>query len=488
MAGTGGGEGGSGSRGGDNNEERLKKMVADHLRASELFAIDTRTPEGLASLTAILGQALQAGLATGEAQREEEARKVAKAKAAEKKRKRDERATSGALSPRTLEKKRRKDERDAIRKEKLDLKKKEEERKKLPLITLAEEGIPTELAYTGAKSTIRHIVSTNFARGVEWGTLSKADQRRVINQVKGAFRNGGELDSQWIADKISNSMSQARYHDRMKIRAHLRALNVYRNLERPLQFSEDIWNAFYQSEVQLKAARHLKEITEQLAKAKKARKSGRSDRDLKALELKLAECQSVVDEVGDPPLKFLKAAERVKMVPPTTHRLGQGLFGIPFAMRIASQRCFKWRLVRKGTMLFVSQTASQDTRYKRKITAAEMTMGQEHGKEHLFEHVDALLASEGESESSQGSSDEEERGASTAPPSVATISSGPNSFASRNAGSAGGVGREEDEDEDEDEGQGDDEEREEDEQPPPPPENTRKKDSRKKSKRGRRSR
>ncbi|CAK9262708.1 unnamed protein product [Sphagnum jensenii] len=246
MVGTGGG--GSGSRGGDNNEERLRKMVADHLRASELSVIDTRTPEGLASLTAILGQALQAGLTAGEAQRDEEARKAAEAKAAEKKKKRDERATTGALSPRTLEKKRRKDERDAIRKEKLDLKKKEEERKKLPLITLAEEGIPTELAYTGAKSTIRHIVSTNFARGVEWGTLSKAEQKRVINQVKGAFRNGGELDSHWIADKISNSMSQARYHDRMKIRAHLRDLNVYRNLQRPLQFSEDIWNAFYQSE------------------------------------------------------------------------------------------------------------------------------------------------------------------------------------------------------------------------------------------------
>ncbi len=98
---------------------------------------------------------MQAGLAAGEAQREEEARKAAEAKATEKKRKRDERATTRALSPRTLEKKRRKDERDAIRKEKLDLKKKEEERKKLPLITLAEEGIPTELAYTGAKSTIR---------------------------------------------------------------------------------------------------------------------------------------------------------------------------------------------------------------------------------------------------------------------------------------------------------------------------------------------
>ncbi len=84
---------------------------------------------------------------------------------------------------------------------------------------------------------------------------------------------------------------------------------MYMNLQRPLQFSEDIWNAFYQSEVQLKIARQLKEITEQLAKARKARESRRSDRDLKALELKLTECQSMVDEVGDPPLKFLKAAE-----------------------------------------------------------------------------------------------------------------------------------------------------------------------------------
>jgi hypothetical protein len=56
MAGTGGG--GFGSGGGDNKEERLRKMVADHLRASELSAIDTKTPGGLTSLIAILGQAL----------------------------------------------------------------------------------------------------------------------------------------------------------------------------------------------------------------------------------------------------------------------------------------------------------------------------------------------------------------------------------------------------------------------------------------------
>jgi hypothetical protein len=96
--------------------------------------------------------------------------------------------------------------------------------------------------------------------------------------------------------------------------------------------------------------------------------------------------------------------------------------------------------------------------------------------------------SEGESESSQGNSDEEKR-ASIAPSAI--TSSGPSSFASWNAGSVGGIDKEdreeEEEEEEEEKGQGDNEEREEDEQPPPPPENTKKKDSRKKSKRGRKS-
>jgi hypothetical protein len=66
-------------------------------KVTSQFAIDTRTPEGLPSLTAILGQTLQARLTAGEAQRKEEARKAAEAKAAEKKRKRDERAITRAL-------------------------------------------------------------------------------------------------------------------------------------------------------------------------------------------------------------------------------------------------------------------------------------------------------------------------------------------------------------------------------------------------------
>ncbi len=76
-----------------------------------------------------------------------------------------------------------------------------------------------------------------------------------------------------------------------------------------------------------------------------------------------------------------------------------------------------------------------------------------------------MQASEGENESSEGSSDEEERVGSIAPsvlPALsATISSGPISFASQNEGSVGAKDKENREEEEE--GQGDDEEREEDE-------------------------
>ncbi len=58
-----------------------------------------------------------------------------------------------------------------------------------------------------------------------------------------------------------------------------------------------------------------------------------------------------------------------------------------------------------------------------------------------------MQASKGGSESFQGNSDEEERGASTAP--SATTSNGPSSIASWNAESTGGKDKEDREDEEE---------------------------------------
>jgi hypothetical protein len=113
-------------------------------------------------------------------QEREEARTKAEDKAAERKRKKDERSRTGDLSLRSLEKKMRKDERNAIRKEKLKAKEIEEARKKLPMIAVEEEGVPTKLAYNGARGTIRHIISNNFAQGVEWSSIDKKKQKRVI--------------------------------------------------------------------------------------------------------------------------------------------------------------------------------------------------------------------------------------------------------------------------------------------------------------------
>ncbi len=75
--------------------------------------------------------------------------------------------------------------------------------------------------------------------------------------------------------------------------------------------------------------------------------------------------------------------------------------GICFAKCFASSSMQRSALRKSGRRLEYILNAfflpvvlwGQYKRYKRKITAAEMNMGQEHGKEHLFEHVDALLVS-----------------------------------------------------------------------------------------------
>jgi hypothetical protein len=175
---------GSVSGGGDSNEVMVAKLIADTLQAQNLTGIP---PEGVASLIGVLSKAVTQGMVAGQAKQLEEARKAAEDKAAEKKQKRYERGRTGDLSPKSVEKKRRKEERDAIRKENRRAREREEERQKLPLITVGEEGVPTVLAYQGARGTIRQIISSNFPRGAQWSAIDKKEQKRVIGAVKAAF-------------------------------------------------------------------------------------------------------------------------------------------------------------------------------------------------------------------------------------------------------------------------------------------------------------
>lgn len=99
-------------------------------------------------------------------------------------------------------------------------------------------------------------------------------------------------------------MSQARYHDRMKVRAYLQDLWPYIDLQRPLQFRDDVWNAFYKTKVQLKATKDLVAAKHDLEAAREAWKS---DGDLNLLEVVISKLQVAVDKV-----------------PNVTHRLGQG--------------------------------------------------------------------------------------------------------------------------------------------------------------------
>jgi hypothetical protein len=63
----------------------------------------------------------------------------------------------------------------------------EEERQKLLVIVVGEEGVLTMLAYQGARGTIRQIISSNFPRGAEWRVISKKEQKRMVGAMKAAF-------------------------------------------------------------------------------------------------------------------------------------------------------------------------------------------------------------------------------------------------------------------------------------------------------------
>jgi hypothetical protein len=278
----------------------------------------------------MLGEVLERGVnAALEAKEKAQQAEAQREKEEKRKKSEERRKAAGGLSPASIEKKKRKEERDALRKVAAEQAARELERQKLPMISLDLFGKPSELAYAGAKSTIHHIITTTFPRGTEWGKLTKEQQQQALNHVKATFRNGADMSDQWLRDKISGSMSQMRYHDRMKIRSYLKGMRYYRGLSRPLQFSEDVWNSFYEVEVQIKASNDLQEWTHNLEYKRSQIEAGKlqPDYDLSLLEQKVSELQSVVDEVGKPPAKFLQAAQRISSRPKTTHKLGQG--GLP---------------------------------------------------------------------------------------------------------------------------------------------------------------
>jgi hypothetical protein len=72
-----GGEG-FGSGRGETRQEKLRKMISSTLQAADLSRIDHNRPEGLASITTILAEALDEGMLAGHTQEREEARKKQK--------------------------------------------------------------------------------------------------------------------------------------------------------------------------------------------------------------------------------------------------------------------------------------------------------------------------------------------------------------------------------------------------------------------------
>lgn len=90
----------SGGGGGEEERIRLSNFMAQHINVTQLSNLDFNTPAGLASLSAILGQALQTGLAAGENVREIEARNATQLQASEKRKKKRKGLRQASLPPR----------------------------------------------------------------------------------------------------------------------------------------------------------------------------------------------------------------------------------------------------------------------------------------------------------------------------------------------------------------------------------------------------
>lgn len=71
---------------------RLGNVMTQHISATQLSHLDLTTPGGLASLSAILGQALQTSLVAGEIMRAEESRTSTQQRDCEKRKNKEERA------------------------------------------------------------------------------------------------------------------------------------------------------------------------------------------------------------------------------------------------------------------------------------------------------------------------------------------------------------------------------------------------------------
>jgi hypothetical protein len=116
-------------------------------------------------------------MVVGQAKQLEEARKAAEDKAATKKRKRDEIARTWNLSPKSLEKKRRKEKRDAIKNKNCRAWEREEERQKLPVIAVGEEGVPTVLLTKEQEAPSGRMSPTIFHKELNGGLSQRKSKR-----------------------------------------------------------------------------------------------------------------------------------------------------------------------------------------------------------------------------------------------------------------------------------------------------------------------
>jgi hypothetical protein len=241
-------------------------------------------------------------------------------------------------------------ERVLVKKQKEELKaarraekEREKKREAMPLLDLTPAGAPASGSYFEFRSNLAMVIKANFQRWECWATTgdgkprTEEDKQRVIEQVRDRWRNGARISAKVISDRIRDSLTDKRNHQRELMRKYLASKDVMMLTPEEIRekgppsdgkINGECWARWIDEEIQMKYWLKKNQLTEDIkAQELQLSKEPSIDGEEKLVELRmrLSVTNRLASKVGNPPHKLIVGIARARARgTAATHRLGQG--------------------------------------------------------------------------------------------------------------------------------------------------------------------
>ncbi len=222
-------------------------------------------------------------------------------------------------------------------------KEREERRKRMPMLDLTDAGAPCPSSYFEFKTNLQQVLKANFRKWEMWSRTgdgkprSEEEKSRIIEQVRDRFRNGARIATKVLVDRISNSLTDKRNHQRQQIREYLTSGAAFMLTPEELRergppsdgkIDKECWDRWLDEEIQMKywiKRENTLAEQEKLKGLHAENPSPETEEKLNLLATKIAMLSRSLTKHGDPPRVLTNAWHRArKRGSHATHHLGQG--------------------------------------------------------------------------------------------------------------------------------------------------------------------